>query len=101
MAKITDLMITVFFDEPVIEYINDRTGLDFLPITNSMNCDGVRIVAFEAFATCPRCIGEGKLNELIKVFKEAPFINPEYALLLISDDEIESFNGVYKLGEFN
>ena len=90
MANTTDLMITSFFDEAAIDFINRETGLDFKQITSRQKCGSVKVLAFEAFGTCPRCIGADRINELIAVFKKAPFSSPEYAVLLIDDD-----NGVF------
>ena len=96
MSNTTDMMITTFFDDDAIEFINRETGLDFKQVTDGGLCGGAKIVAFEAFATCPRCIGLEKINELIATFKKAPFDSPEYALLLIDCDN-ETFNGVVKI----
>lgn len=91
MANTTDLMITTFFDGKAIEYINTETGLDFRMFTDGHNSGGTHFIAFECFGTCLRSIGEEKIEHLIEVFKNAPFVWREYAFLFIDDD-----NGVYK-----
>lgn len=96
MANTTDLMITSFFDEAAIDFINRETGLDFKQITDGQKCGGAKVLSFEAFGTCPRCIGEDRINELIAVFKKAPFDSPEYAVLLIDDDN-DVFTGVVQI----
>lgn len=96
MANTTDMMITTFFDDNAIEFINKETGLDFRQVTDGEHCGGPKIVAFEAFATCPRCIGLDGINKLIEVFKKAPFSSPEYAVLLIDDDD-DAFCGVVRI----
>ena len=95
MANTTDIMITSFFDEDAISYINEKTTLDFKKISNSSLSGGPKALCFEAFGTCQRCIGKKKIDELIEVFKEAPFEYPEYAVLLIDDDN-EEFNGIIR-----
>lgn len=95
MANTTDLMITSFFDEAAIDFINRETGLDFKQVSNAEKCGGAKVLAFEAFGTCPRCIGADRINELIAVFKKTPFGSPEYAVLLIDDDN-DVFNGMIK-----
>lgn len=97
MANTTDLMITSFFDDDAIGYINEKTGLDFQQLTDGDYGGGAYVLSFESFGTCPRCIGAEKIKQLIKVFKEAPFKNPEYAVLFIDDDNIEEFNGTVTL----
>lgn len=96
MANTTDLMITSFFDDDAINYINKKTGLDFKQLTDGRNCGGVKILSFEAFGTCPRCIGRERIEELIATFKSAPFRSPEYAILFIDDDD-GVFDGVVTL----
>ena len=97
MANTTDLMITSFFDDDAISYINEKTGLDFKQLTDGDNAGGAKILSFESFGTCPRCIGDDRIKELISVFKEAPFTSPEYAILFISDDDNDEFDGVITL----
>jgi len=94
MANTTDLMITSLFDDDAIAYINERTGLDFQQLTDGDNAGGAKILSFEAFGTCPRCIGKDRIKELIAAFKEAPFGSPEYAVLFINDDDTEEFDGL-------
>ncbi len=98
MANTTDIMITSFFDEDAIEFINKKTNLDFKKITDGSLSGGSKNVAFDAYAACHRCIGKDKIDHLIKVFKKAPFERPEYAILLIDDDN-EVFEGVVRAQE--
>lgn len=97
MANTTDLMITSFFDDDAIQFINEKTGLDFKQLTDGNNSGGVKVLSFESFGTCPRCIGRERIQQLIKVFKEAPFEAPEYAVLFIDDDNTEEFNGIIQV----
>jgi hypothetical protein len=96
MANTTDLMITTALDAAAIIFINEATGLDFKLISDAQICGGVKVVSFDAYATCPRCIGEEAIQKLIGVFKSAPFDYPEFAVLFIDDDDSEDFNGVLK-----
>ena len=93
MASTTDLMITSFFDDDAIAYINKKTGLDFKQLTDGGSAGGAKVLSFESFGTCPKSIGMEKINQLINVFNSAPFKSPEYAVLLIDDDN-ENFNGI-------
>lgn len=87
MANTTDLMITTFDDEKVaIDFINKATGLDFKLYTDSSKCGGTKVVIFEVYGTCPRCIGGDNIDKLIAAFKTAPFEDPQYAVLFIDDD---------------
>ena len=93
MANTTDILITTFFDDEAIEFINTETGLDFRQVTNGERCGGPKILSFEAYGTCVRCIGKKRIDDLIDVFQRAPFCSPEYALMLIDDDNGD-FEGV-------
>ena len=93
MANTTDIMITTFFDEEAIEFINKNTGLDFKQVTDGALSGGPKVLSFEAYGTCVRCIGIEAIKKLIAVFKSAPFESPEYAVLLIDDDN-EEFNNI-------
>ena len=93
MANTTDIMITTFFDEEAIEFINKKTGLDLRQVTEGSRSGGPKILSFEAYGICVRCIGKEAIDKLIEIFKSAPFSSPEYAVLLIDDDN-EEFNGL-------
>jgi len=96
MANTTDIMITTFFDDKTIDYINKETKLNFKQVTNGENAGGPKILSFEAYGICVRCIGREKIQHLIDVFKSAPFSSPEYAVMLIDDDN-DDFNGVVRI----
>ena len=93
MVNTTDLMITLLFDEDVIELINKETNLDFKQFSDGAKAGGTKVVGFEVYGACHRCIGKEKINNLIEVFKQASIDNPEYAKLFIDDDNDE-FCGV-------
>jgi len=97
MANTTDIMITTLFDEVAIDYINHNTGLDLLLISDGSKSGGCKVLSFDSFGTCPRSIGMEKITQLIEIFKSAPFTSPEYAVLLIDDDN-EDFNGIITIG---
>ena len=97
MANTTDLMITSFFDDEAIAFINEETGLDFKQVSDGGLSGGAKVLSFEAFGTCPRCIGEERIKSLISAFKKAPFSSPEYAVLFIDDDN-GNFNGAIARG---
>ncbi len=91
MANTTDLMITVFDEETAaINFINKETQLDFKKYSVPAKCGGTKVVIFEVYGTCQRCIGEERIDMLITAFKKAPFSFPEWAILFIDDD-----NGAY------
>lgn len=97
MVNTTDLMVTSFFDEDAIEWINNKTGLDFKQLTDGCNAGGAKMLSFESFGTCPCSIGTENIKQVIKAFKEAPFESPEYAVLLIDCDNQDELNGVITL----
>ncbi len=97
MANTTDVTITSFFDEKAIEFINKNTKLDFRQVTEGNRSGGPKVLSFEAYGTCVRCIGKEAIDSLIGVFKSAPFEAPEYAVLLIDDDNGD-FNGIVTMG---
>ncbi|WDE96403.1 hypothetical protein PQO03_00280 [Lentisphaera profundi] len=93
MANTTDMMISTFYDEEAIEYINKKTGLDFRCTSDGGKCGGTKALSFEVYGSCHRSIGSDEIEQLIKAFKEAPFTSPEYAVLFIDDDN-QCFNGL-------
>ena len=93
MANTTDLMITSFFDDDAIESINLKTGLDFKQFSDGAVSGGPKVLSFEVFGTCVRCIGIEKINELIDIFKSTEFSSPEFAILHIDDDD-GKFSGI-------
>lgn len=96
MANTTDIMIVQLFDEDAIEYINTKTGLDLKQVSDGRKSGGPKVLGFEAYGTCRRCIGQKKIRRLIESFMSAPFDHPEAAVLIIDDDNDDGFNGVYK-----
>jgi hypothetical protein len=95
MANTTDLMITSLFDDNAINWINNLTGLDFKQVTDGAHSGGTKVLSFEAFGTCPRSIGDERIQRLITTFKVAPFNHPEYAVLLVDCDSQSELNGTY------
>ena len=93
MANTTDIMITTLFDDDAIEFINKETGLGLERFSNAEKAGGSKVLAFEVFGTCVRCIGKNAIKELIEAFKKTPFTNPKYAILFIDDDNGD-FSGV-------
>lgn len=87
----TDVMITSFFDDAAIDYINKKTGLDLKQFSDGGRAGGPKVLSFEVFGTC-RSMTKGEIFNLIEVFKVAPFKSPEYAVLFIDDDD-EVFTG--------
>ena len=87
VANTTDMLITSFFDEDAIEFINKETGLNFKQVSDGELAGGPKVLSFESFGSCQRSLGIDKISELIAVFKKAPFESPEYAVLLINDDD--------------
>ena len=45
MANTTDIMITAFFDDGAIDYINEKTGLDLKQVSNGHLSGGVKVLA--------------------------------------------------------
>jgi hypothetical protein len=93
MANTTDILITTFFDDEAIKFINSETGLCFRQVTDGKRSGGPKILSFEAYGTCVRCIGRKRIDALIDVFHRAQFTSPEYAVMLIDDDD-DAFNGI-------
>lgn len=90
----TDLMITTFCDRAAINFINDKTGLDFRLISDGTKSGGSKVLSFEVYGVCLPCIGKEALDNVINIFSVTPFANPEYATLLINDDYNIDYNMV-------
>ena len=97
MANTTDVMITTFFDDEAIDYINKETGLNFRQLTDGENVGGSHVLSFKAYGICTRCIGLEKINQLIEIFKSAPFSSPKYTVMIISDDNNDDISKIITL----
>lgn len=97
MANTTDIMITSFFNEDIIDEINNKTGLDLIKFSNLEECGGEMNISFETYGTCTRCIGSKNIIELINIFKIAcKKSESRYSVLFIDCDEEDELSGVYK-----
>ena len=101
MANTTDIMITAFIEEEdAVAYINEKTNLSIKLVSDSGLCGGPKHVSFDAYATCQRTIGKEAIDALIESFMLAPFHTPEYAVMIISDDD-DVFDGIVTRKDVN
>lgn len=92
MANTTDMIITCFDEDEVIAVISKETGIDFLKVSDGNMAGGPKVLSIEAYGACYRSLGRAKIDEVIAAFKQAEFIWPELASLVIDDDN-QVFNG--------
>lgn len=95
MSNVTDMVITCLFDDKAVDEISDKTGIDFLKVSDDNQCGGDKITGFQSYVHCCRALDRLKVAEVIRVFSKADFANPACAALAIYDEEKNSFNGVY------
>lgn len=93
MSNTTDIMITCFDEDKVVDNISKVTGVDFRKVSDGEVCGGPKILSLTSYGACYRSLGPDKITELIAEFKAADFLFPELASLTIDDDN-EVFNGV-------
>lgn len=93
MSNTTDLIITCFEEDDIVKNISNNTDIDFKLISDGNRCGGNKAVIFESYAACYKCIGKEKIDLVIEEFKKAEFRFPEFAVLIISDDN-DVFNGI-------
>jgi len=86
MSNNVYLMVASLNDEDAINYINEKATLKLKRLTSE------DVLGFDSFGMCTRSMCLESINEIIQVFKSAPFTNPEYAILFI-DCESEVFCG--------
>ncbi len=51
--------------------------------------------ALSSFSLSVRCIGDERLKALISAFQNYAYDSPNYAVLIICDDNSDRFDGVY------
>ena len=93
MANTTDMIITCYDEGEVVKQISEKTGIDFKKTSDGEKAGGPKILIFESYGACYRCIGKEKINEIIEIFRQAEFSFPELAVLIIDDDNGE-YSGV-------
>lgn len=87
MANTTDMIITCFDEDEVVAAISEKTGIDFLKVSDGNKAGGPKVLRLEAYGACYRSIGLEKINEIIAAFNCAEFDYPELASLIIDDDD--------------
>lgn len=87
MANTTDLIITCVDNDEAIEFLSQKTGVNFNKVTDSEKCGGSKIVYFESYAACYRSLGKEKIEEIINEFKVMNMYLPELAVLMVHDDD--------------
>ena len=93
MANTTDMIITCFGEDFVVEKLSKDTGVDFIKMTEGSRTGGSKVLIFESYGACYRSLGEQKITEIISAFRLADFQFPELAVLIIDDDN-EVFSGI-------
>jgi len=87
MGNTTDIIITCFGEDEVIAGISEKTGINFLKVSDGEKAGGSKILCFESYGACYRSLGKEKIAEVIQAFHDAKFSFPETASLIISDDD--------------
>jgi len=95
MANTTDFIITCVFDSAAVKEISKKTRIDFFQVSDCTKCGGDKVLSFESYGASYRSLGDDKIYEIISVFKSADFDYPEYAVLIIDDDNESKFQGVH------
>lgn len=90
MANTTDILITSFCEDDMVDNISKETGLDLNLVVNEDSlaaAGGTRMLTtFMVHGACYRSLGKKKIYELISTFKSTKFLFPEQAVLQIDDD---------------
>ena len=90
MANTTDMIITCADEDEVVEQISEKTEIDFKKTSDGEKAGGPKVLYLESYGACYRCVGKEKIDEIIEAFRQAEFLFPELAVLIIDDD-----NGVF------
>ena len=98
MANTTDMIITCFGEDRIVKEISEKTGLDFLKISDGNKCGGPKFLSLESYGACYRSIGKEKIDQIIKLFIKSDWTFPELAVLIIDDDN-DTFNGVVTIDQ--
>lgn len=91
----TEVIITEFLDHRAIQNIVKKTGLKLKKVSDGGSSGGGALLHFESHGVCQGSIGYRALENLVKAFHKAPWHNPEYAVMVIRDDDNQCYNGVY------
>lgn len=96
----SDIAIMCFDESGVIkkiqsELVEKGVDIELLQFSDGGGCGGCKVIAFETFGWCGRCLPESKLQEVIKTFQSASFSFPELAVLLIDCDNNDEISKVY------
>ncbi|WP_069945516.1 hypothetical protein [Alteromonas macleodii] len=96
MANTTDIIITCAAEDDVIDDISRNTGVLLKKITDTTKSGGNKDVWFESYAACYSTLEVEEILRLIQIFKNSEFSYPEFAVLIISDDNTPKIDGVYR-----
>jgi len=92
MSNNIEIAIICNDEDEIIEDISLSVGLDILRITNKDgidNCGGNKLMGgLSMFGCCYKCsdVSGDIIKCLIKVFLQTDFVFPEFAVLVISDE---------------
>ncbi len=73
----------------VLASIQREAGVTFIEDSTDTDC------TLSSFSLSTRCIGDERLKALISAFQNYAYSSPNYAVLVICDDDSERFDGVY------
>lgn len=95
MANTTDAKLIVFGandGEGVVEVMRKAADVNFVEDEG----EGVLFrCALSSYSESLRCIGDDRLKAMIDAFQSYPFEDPEYAILVVCDDNSEKYDGTF------
>lgn len=100
MANTIEIIIVCNDEENVVKNISEQTNLPILKMVDNENAtnDGTHTMyGLSVFGFCGRCITKEEIEALKLAFLNADFLQPELAVMIISDDN-DTFNGIVTHG---
>lgn len=95
MANTTEMLLTHFGEDDVIDFINRECDIDFRESVPIQPNSGEKWLTLTSHGFCVRCIDEETIERIIDVFNNAPWEFPKYVTLVVTDDDTDQYNGVY------
>lgn len=95
MANVTCVKLILWGEPNIVDHLEEHSQFHFLIDENGRASDRF-ISTLDSYSGSIRSPGRDAVTKLIDAFKKAPFDHPEYAVLVISDDDSEDLDGAYR-----
>ncbi|MCP4260395.1 MAG: hypothetical protein GY774_23165 [Planctomycetes bacterium] len=95
MANVTCVKLILWGEPKIVEHLEEHSQFHFLIDENGRASDRF-VSSLDSYSGSIPTPGRDALMQLVNTFKYAPFDHPEYAVLVISDDDSEDLDGAHR-----